>query len=91
MHLPSEWTEFGDLCDSKPFQLFCASPLPTSEQQLICRACGHPVDESGHHHHQLHVRDHIHTDIQYDQDPEAAWIAEGRPEWTAPYVWETNY
>jgi len=88
VHLPSEWTEFGQLCDSKPFQLFCASPLPTPDQRVICGACGHETDESGHGH---GARGHTSAEMWPDTPPEQRHEQMGHPAWEAPYVWETDY
>jgi len=90
MHLPEQWTEFQQLCDSKPFQMFCESPLPTPDQRVICRACGNQVDESGHGHQELASRTSS-SPGWVDIPPEERWEMEGRPAWTAPYVWQTRY
>jgi len=36
----SPWPEAGQLCESGPFRAFCRSTLPTSDQRLVCQACG---------------------------------------------------
>jgi len=95
VHLPEQWTEAEQLCASKPFELFCASPLPTADQRVICRACGHPVDflESGHLARAGCAGHHVHhgEQLQVMTEPEAMHEAMGGEPWTAPYVWETNY
>jgi len=40
------WPESRQLCESIPFQAFCRSSLPTPDQQVICQACGLPVQPS---------------------------------------------
>jgi len=103
VHLPSEspWPEFKQLCDSGPFQAYCRTDLPTQEQRLICTACGAPRGPEEHQRstctppgsqpgeHALHRAGH--EELSYITDPEQLWTALGRPSWTAPYVWETNY
>jgi len=87
VHLPEEWTEFEQLCDSKPFQMFCDSPLPTPDQRVICRACGTPHVGGPGAPGGLHAVSPGWVDIP----PEERWEMEGRPAWTAPYVWQTSY
>ena len=95
MHLPEQWTEFDQLCGSKPFKAFCKSPLPSPDQRVICQACGLEVDESGHHRESYTgatscngMHHHVTQLLTVKTDPEE--LHHG-PAWTAPYVWETNY
>jgi len=95
---PPGWTELGDLCASGPFRVFCGTDLPTSDQRLICAACGHgatgmdPRSTSLPHgsqpwaealHRPAHPWPHIPPEQQHEQM--------GLPAWEAPYVWETHY
>ena len=88
------WPEAGQLCGSEPFKLFCRSGLPTSDQRVICDACGL---EGGHSEKRFRSRtvsrceNHDHEQLQVITPPEQMWEQMGRPEWEAPYVWETNY
>jgi len=94
MHLrdewaPPEWTELDTLCESRPFEAYCGTTLPSEHQRLICTACGHgPRDTVSHHATPHH---HQHQQLQIMTPPEQWWEEQGRPSWTAPYVWETNY
>jgi len=95
VHLPWEppWPELNQLCESKPFGLFCRSSLPNEHQRLICKACGLPTSGTGcggagcSSTSVCGMHDHLEVRIPPEQVQEQL----GRPAWEAPYVWETNY
>jgi len=81
--------EARQLCESKPFAMYCASPLPGPNERVVCRACGLETDESGHA--RAPAAGHTSADMWIHTPPEQRHEQMGHPPWEAPYVWETDY